>query len=335
MAFSSKLAQHSGLSQVYLSTCPCSSHTMFTSLASERNSPFDSLSTPSTSQTFVNAKSGSPTSPHFTPSPFKSPNSSQSFVPPSSQTGSPAHQLIPEPPNGTLRAYGGYIREPHRDDYEAAKLFIRELVRKELDVQLAWSQQKATARRIVFTVIASYPVFLKYANKWPILYYAYQSHCRFRTEARREGRVSARRKVRVPIGCGVPSSTYPRSPGSQTTVPTTLPSRPPCYPSQGLPTTQTLHVESSDRDRGADHASMTFRGRKEVEMFLQTLPLQLGALTDRFVSAGLSSQARLQIMAQWTVADQETFLRREVSVDAFVSKLVCDALRPSFRVNTM
>lgn len=70
-------------------------------------------------------------------------------------------------------------------------------------------------------------------------------------------------------------------------------------------------------------------GRKEVEEFLQSLPLQVGHLTERFLSAGLCDRARLDMMSKWTVADQEMFLRREVATDPFLVKVVCDALRSS------
>ncbi len=103
----------------------------------------------------------------------------------------------------------------------------------------------------------------------------------------------------------------------------------PCYISDLTVDERQRTATTPSTNAHADFASQVpiTTGSKEVEAFLRSLPLQCGALADQFLSAGLNSRARLEVMARWTVADQEMFLRREVNLDAFMSKLVCDALR--------
>ncbi|KAI0721954.1 hypothetical protein C8T65DRAFT_171600 [Cerioporus squamosus] len=237
-------------------------------------------------------------------------------------------RLITEPRSGRTQSFVQYIRNAHRADYEAAKTLIRELVRSKLDVKLVWTEQKTTVRR-----------------EWPVLYYAYQTFCRLRTEARGAGIIS-RKRVRGPnasltatneniSGCCTNASNRRRS----SHLPTTTTSTPGPLPdiasalSSDLTNRSSAATTPSSFNHCVDPASQAIAmpaGRKEIEAFLQSLPLQLGALTDRFVSAGLNARERLRVMSRWNVADQEMFLRREVALDAFVSKLVCDALRDGF-----
>ncbi|RDX53051.1 hypothetical protein OH76DRAFT_1480090 [Lentinus brumalis] len=292
--------------------------------------PATIVSSPSsTSRTLVDDEAGSPPPP---PSSQSSTLLSRSRSPPLKP------QLIAEPPCGRTNSFARYVPERHRVDFEAAKILIRELVPKKLNVTLLWTEQKPTARRdLLASVISSYPVFLEYAHKWPVMFYAYQIHCRWRTEARRDGIIS-RKRTRTrnassnrtaedngSDGRGHASTRRPSSSRIPAATPTELRDIAKTYPERVTNRTATTPSINTHADFASQVPITT--GSKEVEAFLRSLPLQCGALADQFLSAGLNSWARLEVMARWTVADQEMFLRREVNLDAFMSKLVCDALR--------
>ncbi|TFK85890.1 hypothetical protein K466DRAFT_664168 [Polyporus arcularius HHB13444] len=291
--------------------------------------PATIVSSPSsTSRTLVDDEAGSPPPP---------PSSQSSTVLSRSRSPPLKPQLIAEPPSGRTNTFAHYIPERHRVDFEAAKNLIRELVRKKLNVRLPWTEQKTAASRdLLASVILSYPVFLEYAHKWPVMFYAYQTHCRWRTEARRDGIISRKRtgtrnassnratEEKASDSRGHPSTRRPSS-RIPAATPTELRDIARTYPERVTNRTATTPSTNTHADFASQVPITT--GSKEVEAFLRSLPLQCGALADQFLSAGLNSRARLEVMARWTVADQEMFLRREVNLDAFMSKLVCDALR--------
>ncbi|RDX53047.1 hypothetical protein OH76DRAFT_1553736 [Lentinus brumalis] len=196
-----------------------------------------------------------------------------------------------------------------------------------LDVKLRWGEQETSRKReLLSTVLSSHPAFTKYESSWPILYYCYQSLGQLRTKTgegakKRLNNNSARSTCKRNNTRRSPSvlSIASTETAGRNSPPPRMSVRGNHRPSQ---TTATTSNAASPR-----YLQM-MKGEEEVMKFLRSINSALGSarLLDRFVSAGVTSGARLEDMAKWSVADRDTFLRCEVRLNAFECKLVSDAL---------
>lgn len=74
--------------------------------------------------------------------------------------------------------------------------------------------------------------------------------------------------------------------------------------------------------------AVTESGRwEEVHIFLRLVDSSLCCLIDRFVSAGVTSEARLITMAKWPDHELTIFLRCEIRLDPFECKVVRDGMQ--------
>lgn len=67
-------------------------------------------------------------------------------------------------------------------------------------------------------------------------------------------------------------------------------------------------------------------GEQEVLRFLLSMDGTFAPLLDHFRLAGITSKARLLTMAQWTSAEKEEFLTKEIRMNGFERKMVSDGL---------
>lgn len=63
-------------------------------------------------------------------------------------------------------------------------------------------------------------------------------------------------------------------------------------------------------------------GRGEVLSFLLEIDDSLGYLLNRFIAAGVTSRARILMLAAWSGTERERFLRVDVRLNAFERNVV-------------
>ncbi|KAI9063410.1 hypothetical protein FKP32DRAFT_712631 [Trametes sanguinea] len=85
-------------------------------------------------------------------------------------------ELIAEPPHRLDRSYVGYLFPGDQEDFAIAKLHIRNVLPKELDMERTWKKQAVGATaRFLEKMLDAFPTFKKYVKAWPLLYYSFQS----------------------------------------------------------------------------------------------------------------------------------------------------------------
>ncbi|KAI0773777.1 hypothetical protein C8Q74DRAFT_782137 [Fomes fomentarius] len=228
---------------------------------------------------------------------------------------------IPEPPHRMTRSYLPYLNRNDRVEFQCAKKLIWRLVPTALNLSLTWSRQDYTwLQDLISTIISAYPAFTQYTNNWPIRYYCQQHHARCRFTLKTHGTLPGRSQT-------LQSTQGPEmhlSPGPNNARERTEP-----VPSE-LGTTANNDLNSRLSMTYSILPDISFsRGpqQEEVEVFLRLVDPTLCALSDRFISAGISSESRLLAMARLPAEQLDIFLRCEVHTDAFESKLIRDGLQ--------
>ncbi|KAI0643718.1 hypothetical protein C8Q79DRAFT_151106 [Trametes meyenii] len=261
-------------------------------------------------------------------------------TPPDSSPAPSEDRLIPPPATGIGRSYVRYVRPEDRGTFEEAKILMRELCPRELNIKRRWGlQQMQATERLIARVVERYPVFKKYEGAWPVMYYCYKhfSHLR-RPFAKRMNvdnlrsqveavacygrllnplsrtRRASKLQVPAPNECSIdsepPATTNPQEPWGEagnekddTSVPDLL-----NCPSSQLSSTDTLSSSSSSAS-------------SSVLDFLVALDGSLASMLDRFRFAGITDTARLRSLAQWPAPEQELFLAKDLGLNAFERRM--------------
>ncbi|KAJ2995720.1 hypothetical protein NUW54_g7337 [Trametes sanguinea] len=101
---------------------------------------------------------------------------------------------VAEPPLKRSRSYVSHLCGEDQDDFRAAKLYIKQVLPRELDVQHSWKKQtRGATDRFLLKILDIFPVFKKYSKAWPLQYYSYQRFAQMRATLRVSGR--------LPKGC--------------------------------------------------------------------------------------------------------------------------------------
>ncbi|KAI9063411.1 hypothetical protein FKP32DRAFT_712775 [Trametes sanguinea] len=269
---------------------------------------------------------------------------------------------VAEPPLQLSRSYVGYLCSEDQEDFIAAKLYIKQVLPRELDVQHSWKKQsRGTTDRLLLKILDIFPAFKKYSKAWPVQYYSYQRFAQIRARLRLEGRLSKRCFLR-----SVADSEAARSDPTRTQPPRERNTQRPSstvistnsFLAGGPGTSQGADPGSSTQTRGIPHlvlpASNTARasedptlvgcsgavpqrpvektnetaatsqaanGEQELLEFLTSMDKSFAYLQERFRLAGLTSKARLQIMARWPPAEIDEFLHGTLRLSAFERKV--------------
>ncbi|KAI0676782.1 hypothetical protein C8Q78DRAFT_987358 [Trametes maxima] len=228
---------------------------------------------------------------------------------PPASSPAPTDSLIPPPATKFGRSYIGYIQPEDRETFEEAKVLMRELLPKELNIKRSWSLQKAQAtERLVDHVVEYYPVFRKYEDAWPVMYYCYQRlGCLRRPLVKR---TNSGQRQKSPVA--MVQACYDRH--------MNLRPRTRNAPANAQPILK--RPQQALRNPAATLAyERVGRGEQDVLDFLMALDGNLAGLLDRFRFAGIIDKGRLRSLAQWPTIEKDLFLARDLGLNAFERRM--------------
>lgn len=214
--------------------------------------------------------------------------------------------------------------------------FLRSLIKKLLiPGELYHQQTQQRLKQITVETMAAFPILQdRYEDDWPVGVYVE----RFLRDRRNNPRVPRKHSV-IPLNGAVKRKTGPPN----RTMNTACPSRIAGVGTSNCPVTEAASHKAAElaaaNTQKVCDKSFAHQGDKSQEAqdaqnrallfrrYLQRIDVNIGAMYNFFVHAGLDSQQKLRQVMQWDEATRFAFLRLDVGLSSFQYRLLTHKVR--------
>ncbi|OBZ71894.1 hypothetical protein A0H81_08228 [Grifola frondosa] len=212
---------------------------------------------------------------------------------------------IPKPADNWIKRSSkrAMLLEDDPEMFQVVVTTLREIMERTLEPAVVWKRQNSTRQKeYIRQAIQSLPYFKRFEDGWPIELYAKQRLAKDEYFERR-----AREKVTTHVAPSELRTLSPQRKNDSIRPQFDVGTPSECVLQNGPPTT----------------ASTAVSDQEYIRTFLHEIDSTMEYLASRFIDAGLDDSARLQRVAGWPEAEQESFFRDDLKLSIYECRQLC------------